>query len=236
MTKSPARGQSPRNLLQIFWQLLLPVSCLVCSQEGEWICSDCRSKLVVTPAVVCAICSKGGQNGICQLCQDKTGLDGIICLHPYRQVAIKKLIKGIKFAGYTDAVKFFTTEYSRPISKRLPIQDYHLCAIPLSKKRLATRGFNQAEVLLKELAANLDMEIWDGLMRVKQTAAQAELPKKDRAKNVRGAFRLVRGTPIPSHVVLVDDVITTGATLSEAAKIIRRGGALSVWALTIAHG
>ena len=110
--------------------------------------------------------------------------------------------------------------------------------VPLHRGRLRRRGYNQALELARPLAAALGAPLrHDLLERVRGTSAQTELDRDARARNVRGAFR-ARGGVMPGHVVLLDDVMTTGATLAECARVLRRAGAgrVEVWALARAAG
>jgi len=215
--------------------LVLPIECLVCAQEGHWICLACLRELLVTRATTCTICAKAAENGLCRRCAAATQLDGITSLFSYRQTGIQRLVKAVKFAHYTAAVDFFAEEFGRQLLKRLPEEEWSFVPIPLSAARLRQRGFNQSLLFLESLAKHWPIEVWEGLKRNRPTAAQAELTKTQRRANVKNCFT-VTTKPVPETVVLFDDVVTTGATLGEAAKVLRRAGAKSVWAATVAHG
>lgn len=105
--------------------------------------------------------------------------------------------------------------------------------VPLHRRRLRHRGYNQAWELARPLAAALGVPMRQGVLeRIRGTSAQTELDRVARRRNVRGAFRL-RTDALPNHVVLLDDVMTTGATLAECTRVLRRAGAkrVDVWAL-----
>jgi len=116
--------------------------------------------------------------------------------------------------------------------------DIALQAIPLHPKREKERGFNQAYVLALHLAHNLEKwHIVNFLKRAKKTSAQATLSGLDRSTNISDAFVLNEAHNIQGkHIVIVDDVITTGSTIDAAAKLFKDAGAESVWALTICYG
>lgn len=106
--------------------------------------------------------------------------------------------------------------------------------VPLHSGRLRERGYNQAWELAQELAAALKIASrCDLLQRTRATSAQTGLDAAARRRNVRGAFRLQAGALLPAHVALIDDVMTTGTTLTACAKVLRRAGAarVDVWAL-----
>jgi ComF family protein len=108
--------------------------------------------------------------------------------------------------------------------------------VPLHPARLRERGFNQAELLAKILAQKINIPLGCALERIRYTTTQTAFDRVERMENLRGAFRLrkkigVRGL----HVLLVDDILTTGSTLSECARVLREAGARSVYAVTAAR-
>lgn len=111
-----------------------------------------------------------------------------------------------------------------------------LVPVPLHKRRQSVRGFNQAELLARRLAKLLGLRADShALLRIKETSAQPGLGKAERLSNLTGAFRGERRRVDNLTVVLVDDVCTSGATLTEAARAILSSGASDVLALTVAH-
>lgn len=108
-------------------------------------------------------------------------------------------------------------------------------ALPLARKRLAERGFNQAAVLAQRVARKLTLSyVPHGLLKVRDTPPQAGLNREARLKNVRGAFDCGESLS-GQHIAVVDDVMTTGATLSEAAKVLKKAGARLVSAWVVAR-
>lgn len=103
--------------------------------------------------------------------------------------------------------------------------------VPLHRSRLAKRGFNQAAVLAREVAGQLDSSLSETLRTVRDTRDQVELSAAERRRNVRGAFRAE--SRLRGRILLVDDVMTTGATLSECATVLKDAGATEVWALSL---
>jgi len=119
--------------------------------------------------------------------------------------------------------------------------DYHIPAevlipVPLHPTRLAERGYNQAALLARELGANIGLPVEaSSLTRIRATALQVNLDVAARRENVRGAFRCLDDRMAGRRVVLIDDVCTTGATLSACALALREAGVGSVWAYTLAR-
>lgn len=239
MTKLHHYGQGNRLAATFGRRLLgalLPIECLACGVEGEWLCRDCRQALTITRAITCVICAKAADDGLCGKCRRLTKLDGTVSLFAYRQQGVQRLVKAVKFSGYTDALNFYVEQYGELLVDRLNLKKAALVAVPLSRERLRERGFNQAALICELLARRYGLSVWPGLLRNRHTKAQAELRRLERSSNVKGAFSTTVGETAPERVILVDDVITTGATLAEAAKTLRQAGSKVIVALTLAHG
>jgi ComF family protein len=115
-----------------------------------------------------------------------------------------------------------------------------LVPVPITKTRKRDRGYNQSEILAKNLAKKFNLRVINCLARVKETKSQVGLNKKERSENIKDAFALnskliIQGSELENAtILLVDDVLTSGATMNEAAKILKRAGVKSVWALAFA--
>ena len=119
---------------------------------------------------------------------------------------------------------------------RFTQNDIILVPIPLSLARFKKRGYNQAEILAKTLAKKFGFEVWNCLARTRETRTQVGLTKEKRKENVKGAFMLNTKYQIQNNnLILVDDVLTTGSTFSEAGSILKRNGAAKVWAVAFAR-
>jgi competence protein ComFC len=115
--------------------------------------------------------------------------------------------------------------------KNYNFKDYFLAFVPVTKRKLIDRGFNQSEVLAEKLAKNLNLNIFSGLIKSKDTEDQVKLDFEKRLNNLKDVFK-VKSSP-PKKIILVDDVKTTGATLKECAKVLKEAGAREIIALTI---
>ena len=123
------------------------------------------------------------------------------------------------------------------LAGRLPQGADLICWAPLSKERFRQRGFNQAELLAREIGRMLSIPAEPLLKKVKDTGPQSDLEEESaRRANARGAYALLPGVSLTGRrVVLVDDVVTTGSTLSELCALLRQAGAAEVYCLTLAR-
>lgn len=151
-------------------------------------------------------------------------LDGIFVLAHYDGI-IRKAIREVKYRG-----KYAIFSEIAPLIKSQFVFDY-IVPVPLSKKRLQNRGFNQSE----KLAGYLKLPILNCLIRTRDTVPQFDLTRKQRLENVKDAFSC-RYPLTANRYCLVDDVATTGATLNECAKVLKNSGATKVYAICIARG
>ena len=110
--------------------------------------------------------------------------------------------------------------------------------VPLHEKRLRKREFNQSALIAKYLAASQGITVMlDCLVKIRDTMPQVGLSSRERRKNIKGAFA-INNRPLISgkDIVLVDDVVTTGATVRECSKVLKKAGARNIYVITLAHG
>jgi ComF family protein len=149
------------------------------------------------------------------------------------------LVTKLKFGRSLAAGRVLSELWLEAMAEALPTRPDLLVPVPLHPSRLRERGYNQALELTRPLARALRIPLADTLLsRTKATAAQANLDAKARRKNLRGAFAFdgaaLNGTrPAKLHVALIDDVMTTGTTLRECARVLKRAGVarVDIWAL-----
>lgn len=115
--------------------------------------------------------------------------------------------------------------------KKYNFNEYYLTFVPLTKKKILERGFNQTEILAKAISQITNQKIFFGLIKNKETEDQALLNYEERYKNLKGAFSLKEKPP--QKLILIDDLKTTGATLKECAQVLKTGGTKEIVALTV---
>jgi len=184
------------------------------------------------------MCGRPSMYGVVHArCRRSWGMDGVVGVLEYKGLA-KNVIGKIKYRGVRD---MYATLVEALVSlgefSVLANDEWWVVAVPLHKRRLRWRGFNQAELLAERLAGYFGWEYGKGwLVRTKYTKPQVNLVRKERLVNVKGAFDLSgeAGRLKGKNVLLVDDVWTTGATMRECGKVLKRAGAKKVWGLVVA--
>jgi ComF family protein len=237
------------KLKEFLLDLFFPKFCLGCQKENTYLCDDCRSLLDIAEFDYC-LCNKKPtllppqqKSGKCSRCQDKK-LSGLYFALPYKEKQLtKKLIYQFKYQPYLkDLAKTLASilieHFIKTNKNTNEIWDNGiLVPVPLDKKKIKTRGYNQSEELAKELATILKVPvIVNNLVKIKQTKPQMELSKEEREKNLENAFIIKNPAELAGKkIFLVDDVYTTGSTMEECSKILREIGVKSVWGIAIAR-
>lgn len=217
--------------------LLFPKRCVSCGKFGAYICSECFSKIEFVDKPVCPYCERPAFSGRAHPgCLKKYGLDGLVVVCRYRGPVRAAIVK-IKYKWVWDIEKVLVDLIAENLWKFDFPKDAALVPVPLYPRRKRWRGFNQAELLARDLSKRFKHPFVDLLVRKKATRPQVELASEARKKNVLGAFALRPSQhPKGKSYILVDDVFTTGATMSECAKVLKRAGADEVWAMAVALG
>lgn len=240
----------PGGIIQAFKDILYPLYCLIChtripgSKAQEPLCARCKEKINTLIPPFCAKCGRSisgayTQEGKCASClKGHFYFDRAWAGYAYEGV-IKEMLHYFKYKQrvglgrpLAGLMLDFIKDYRLPLSSC----DY-IIPIPLSPARFREREFNQAYVLAAALADYLKLKLLDNnLKRVRNTRSQAELDNRGRWKNIKGAFKIkTPGLIKDKSILLIDDVLTTGATASEAAKALKNAGADSVYVLTLAN-
>jgi len=214
---------------------LLPASCLLCGDDSgsALLCLPCAADLPEPPSHVCPICADRTTHGErCGAClKDPPHFDRTIALFRYDFPA-DRIIHALKYGHQLAVAKWC----GQQLAGRLAGENFDLVLpLPLHPERLRQRGFNQSAEIAREFQNcrffPADRSI---LLRTRPTTPQAELLPKERRKNVRGAFEC-RADLSGRQILLVDDVLTTGATANECARVLKLHGAASVTVAVVAR-
>jgi ComF family protein len=222
---------------------LFPATCLLCGAPGEGerdLCRGCGSELPLNRHACqrCAMPLAAGLALLCGQCQQHPSSFDYIYAPLLYQSPVDFLIKELKFRGRLAVAQLLGDWLAAALESRGDTLPQSLIPVPLHATRLRERGFNQALELARPVAQRLGIALLpDSVRRIRPTAPQSQLDMQTRHTNVRGAFIVNR--PIHAHhIALLDDVITTGSTVSELAKVMRRAGVekIEVWACARALG
>lgn len=225
-------------LLSRIVEFLVPPVCALCGAPGVGgldLCVDCRDGLPRAGAS-CDRCglptaTRVGACGRCLAAPPR--YDAVVAPLVYEYPA-DRMIQSFKFRrdlSIGRSLGALLVEAIRARGGQLPGL---LLPVPLHPSRLRERGFNQSLVLARQLGRQLALPVrHDLLRRHRSTAAQSGLDRRERRRNVRGAFELRRPDRLPDHVALVDDVLTTGATVAEITRLLKQAGVrqVAIWAL-----
>lgn len=222
------------NNCGVWWRRRLTTPCLFCSAAATEsnICAGCRADLPWLDANVCRSCAHPlPAPGLCGRCiAEPPHYDGVVAACRYA-FPLDGLIQAYKYSGRLVAGAALASLLADRLQQRPDL----IVPVPLTAQRLRERGFNQALELARVLGTRIKVPVHARLcVKTRDTAPQTRLPWKERRKNIRGAF-VVEGGVAGCHVAVVDDVLTTGATLGELARNLKRAGAATVTGYVIAR-
>lgn len=202
-------------LLNSLVNIILPQYCFSCRKIGNPVCRSCAKKLSYRKSIF----------------SRKQGLHSLISFYKYSGV-FKKTLRGAKYFSVRSALDILCQDI--PFEKHVLYEkDWSIIPVPLHKKRLNERGFNQAEVIAEYVSRKTGLKIRPCVKRIRYTEKQARLAKYERQHNLKGAFMIEDS--VPDKVLIVDDVWTTGSTIYEIAYVLKKHGASRISALTLAR-
>ena len=207
--------------------LLFSKFCFSYQREGSYLCQDCQSIIGVL---------RSHQN------YSRGNLSDLYWATPYQSSLVRNLIHSFKYEPFikelAKPLSLLIINHFQLIEKQPDFSDFILIPVPLHQKRLKWRGFNQAKELGNQLSKFLNLPLYsDCLVKTKTTIPQMELPKKKRKENVLGAFLVQNKQNVKrKKVLLIDDIFTTGATMEEAARVLREAGVREVIGVVVARG
>lgn len=221
---------------EFIFDLLFPKKCVSCQREGDFFCHKCQQKINFIQTQSCPFCNRISPLGrFCERCQRKykMALSGIlVAAHledPLREAIHTYKYQFVKELSYSLSQILIST-----LRKNLPHKAPILIPTPLHRRRKAWRGFNQAELLADLVGCEFGLPVLKrSLLRIKNTYPQIELKRQERKENVKGAF-FYQGKDLKKEtILLIDDVATTGATLNECAKELKKAGARAIWGVVL---
>lgn len=224
-----------------FWDAVFPPFCVACSAEGSWWCAGCRATVQLIKPALCPGC---GSRKAQHACPRRLGLDGLVACGYYHDARLRAALRSLKYRGIIrlqPSLSEFLRDWQAarcgpwPWAGAAGLAIQPLIAAP---KSVRARGFDQAAVLaglVRRLFVPWAAET-SVLVRRDSLTPQAKLAVGLRPANVSGAFLVRPGAPLPESVLLVDDVVTSGATLNEAARVLRAAGVKRIFGFALALG
>jgi ComF family protein len=232
-----------------FTELIFPAEglCPVCQQEksnGQRIGKNCLAKIALVVPPVCNRCGRpqrleGYSENLCKQCRETRYYFSEARAVAVYEGSLREILTELKYRYRPELGEVLGKLLVEWVKLHHNFKDFQLIIpIPINDQKLKQRGYNQAELLAKPLQRYLGIPLTnDIIVREKITESQNALCKNERFRNMQGAFRVVAaGRLSGAKILLVDDILTTGATASEAARVLLRAGASEVKVLTVAVG
>ncbi|MGD0977035.1 MAG: phosphoribosyltransferase family protein [Minisyncoccia bacterium] len=236
--------------------LIFPRYCLGCSElinklDESHVCPSCYAQIPFKTNFICAFCSSQVILGkTCPFCRKDNYLDRLIVASDYDYPLVEKMIKAVKYRYLrslgSDIGKFMANFFEKKVSPNLPLEpgSIVITAVPLHRRRLNDRGYNQSELAAREIGKHFNWPYQELLVRGRNNPPQAEIKdRQTRVDNMKGVFELASaGSAAPAAlaagaadlsgktIILVDDVSTTGSTLNDCARVLKSAGPDSVGA------
>jgi len=218
--------QAVQKYQNFLLEMLFPESCFICKTAGKFLCPDCAALCEVAPF-------HSGKPG-------KHFADSYAACW-YGNKFVKQLVGAFKYEPFlrrlSKPLAGLIASHFDLLDEKPDFSTFVLVPVPLSKQRLRWRGYNQSLELAKDLAGMIGTQLSSNcLIRTKNTDCQVGLSAKNRLTNIAGAFECPNpGTVFGKNILLVDDVITTGATIEECAMVLKQCGAKEIITIAIAR-
>ena len=212
------------------------------------VCSGCHSFLMTNETVICTKCRHDLPQTNHHIHTENEAfkkfygripvIHASAFLYFHKKGMVQELIHNLKYRGHQEIGTQLGYWYAEDLKNNLALKNVDaIIPVPIHKKRWRKRGYNQAEIIAKCLSEKTGVSlVSDALFRVKKTTAQKKLDRQERMGNLRDAFALSERWKPVANVLLIDDIYTTGATVEQAAKILKKAGAQNVYFLTISIG
>lgn len=233
-----------RKVVEAVKDLIFPPRCPVCDNvlkiSDKLICMGCYEKLKYVQSPSCMKCGKplkAEEHEYCHDCSEKNHIfERGVALFEYSSV--HESIYRFKYQGRKEYGAFYASQISLHLGKQIEeMKADALIPVPLHKKKMRIRGYNQAQVLAEEMSKYIGIPTrTDMVERKKWTVPQKELNNSERQKNLKKAFNIVENDVKLDTIIIVDDIYTTGSTINELAREFKKTGVEKVYFIALAIG
>ena len=209
--------------------VVLPSACTSCGRSGALLCSQCLD--------ACDSPSKAADRFLAPDAAVVVGESLSLALAAFTHAGpVRRALAAMKYSGAARLAPILVTAAVPTMRQLLAMTGRAaLVPVPLHRERRRARGYNQAELLARQLARLADLPLADALVRARPTTKQHRLNRAARLQNLRRAFVMRPGARAPQIAILVDDIITTTATLEACAGVLREAGSLAVFGFAVAR-
>lgn len=216
-----------KGIFAALLDMIFPPRCVFCNEillPGAKVCKKCAKEIIQINHVKCIVLPASGK--------------AISCVSPFAyENKIRQSILQFKFHGHRNFAGIYAEKMAELVQKQFPeISFDFITSVPISSERRKIRGYNQSELLARSVSQCLSVPYDDCLVKIKNNREQHKLSEKERFKNVLGVYQVENAEKISGKsVLLVDDIVTTGATLSACAAMLYQNGAKFVACATVAE-
>lgn len=229
-----------RSAIELLVHACLPQSCILCDEPvaAEPVCASCKATLPDLPLARCPRCliTTIGSMPCGHCLHTPPAFDSAIACFAYA-FPVDRLIQALKYQHQLYLASWFGRRLFEKVRREAVLPNY-ICPLPLTRAHQKERGFNQATEIARYLSRQLKIPLSYDLLRIKEGPAQTRLSGSQRRQNVRNAYAVSKHSKEPwtgAKVAIVDDVLTTGASVSEAARALKQVGAAEVVAWVVAR-
>jgi ComF family protein len=217
-------------------EAVFPARCIGCQRRGSALCGPCRAELPYLPEGVCYRCaSRRGARGVCRGCRHLSPVVSSLRAPFAYEGAARTAVLTLKFRSGRYLAPLMGELLCAELSRR-PLHAEIVVPVPLAPGRLRTRGFNQAMLLAEQVCTSVSATLVIDALTRRERPPQSTLKAPDRRSNLEGAFACAEGSAlVGKRVLLVDDVVTTCATVSACADTLAEAGARRISVLAFAR-
>lgn len=227
------------KIIDSILSLIYPRRCISCNEilsiGQEWLCDKCAPGFEKTEHRRCKICGRiVYHNGNCRTCNsNKLYFDNGYSVFEYKG-NVRNGIRNFKYKGLYSYGRYFGKIMSDYAKCNMDIKFDYVTAVPLHRKRLSDRGYNQSKILAKFVAKSINVEYKDLLIRKVNTIPLNSLGRKERMENIKGAFAINPNVSVENkYILIIDDIYTTGSTINECCKVLKKNHAAMVEFFTL---